>query len=997
MNSCVKNPTGSALITVLILCSLLLFVGLGVFNTMRDSRTQTAISLQGLQARSLGEAALERCLLLLRNRAGQPLAGTTKDPLDQLRFLLLKPAQIDAGRAAGTSALTSEDKPLKTTAAAECVLTLEHLRLAAKGDDYLDKLVQFMTAGKAKDWSVRLTVKPETFYRNGPPAADKDFLVPGVEMAWNIRPDVCGFLEGDGFVSFTLQFPPSLRLFNFAIPVGVGILGFKINLFTIDVLSVIDKMLKVGAGAEMLAQLKSYIPGGDTKGYASTLMTLDTLCHIFFNKLCYPEHKPPVYPYAFTLDHIKFPDQSTLWPAAAGVSVPEADKAGDVHIEKYGALRFHCEAAITDHTGHKTTRRIEATREVRISDLEPPAPMYSFFVENRANAALGFNHLGGEFYVNSRDLARDLKGIIGAADSTAQEPPEIPGLIRINYQNGEEDPPLIVSTTLFGNPFLTGFGKDDSRIYQMLRGFEGMLTLDLNVNMTFVTGKRTVQYKVNLPRSVSKFAGALRSKYIATEQRILSKAATKMGIDWPDAYGKVDTKTQEKFREQKMNEETRAGPSGGPGLEEIGKLRTEAREANSKAAKAYGDWEKSWKNAMGMISRLNCFPDVLKMSCSPIEFAVYLATRPMNEIIDADKIIGMIGMGDVFQGWETPYFGTSNWIAPVPLPIWANGSTHLFGMLAAHPPLTREIEGKVVKLFRQWRMCLVGLDPGDRLPTINPPFFMPPFPVPVWYAGEILNKYGYNFPTFKSFDPATKKPSDDTTAYDPAKNENLAPNLYTTQQYAKKAAHYYPSYEAFLKDLPQRLVKLADGRQAFALDGVNFIAGSLGTAKAPFTGPVAPAGAAASPGTAAAKPTGAEEFLVTGRGMIVCSGNIFLGVDIRRVDGKDSQGNILPCVFSLISREGGLMVDPRREHYRLDASLYTDLGLLVPADCSLWISGNWVTNQFAKGNLGGAVRVDYLSSRTRSSLASLHPIRGKFDPARYHISLSPVWASWKVD
>jgi hypothetical protein len=45
----------------------------------------------------------------------------------------------------------------------------------------------------------------------------------------------------------------------------------------------------------------------------------------------------------------------------------------------------------------------------------------------------------------------------------------------------------------------------------------------------------------------------------------------------------------------------------------------------------------------------------------------------------------------------------------------------------------------------------------------------------------------------------------------------------------------------------------------------------------------------------------------------------------------------------------------------------------------------------------GEVMIDYVASRVRSSLGSLHPVTGKYDPRRYHLALSPRWNAWKVD
>jgi hypothetical protein len=94
-------------------------------------------------------------------------------------------------------------------------------------------------------------------------------------------------------------------------------------------------------------------------------------------------------------------------------------------------------------------------------------------------------------------------------------------------------------------------------------------------------------------------------------------------------------------------------------------------------------------------------------------------------------------------------------------------------------------------------------------------------------------------------------------------------------------------------------------------------------------------------------------------------------------------------------RSGGLLVLDGGVQREIEGSVYTDKGLYVHSDSSMHFVGNWVTNQFNKAAMGGTVVVDYVSSRVRSSLASLHPVRGKYDPKRYHVSFSPLWSSWR--
>ena len=97
-----------------------------------------------------------------------------------------------------------------------------------------------------------------------------------------------------------------------------------------------------------------------------------------------------------------------------------------------------------------------------------------------------------------------------------------------------------------------------------------------------------------------------------------------------------------------------------------------------------------------------------------------------------------------------------------------------------------------------------------------------------------------------------------------------------------------------------------------------------------------------------------------------------------------------------MSRKGGLIIDDENLKLRFEGSLYTDYGIYLNGKSSLHIVGNWVTNDFNKVAMGGTIVVDYVSSKVRSSLGSLHPTRGKYDPSRYHVSFSPTWASWRA-
>jgi hypothetical protein len=59
----------------------------------------------------------------------------------------------------------------------------------------------------------------------------------------------------------------------------------------------------------------------------------------------------------------------------------------------------------------------------------------------------------------------------------------------------------------------------------------------------------------------------------------------------------------------------------------------------------------------------------------------------------------------------------------------------------------------------------------------------------------------------------------------------------------------------------------------------------------------------------------------------------------------------------------------------------------------LRIIGNWITNKFSKAPAQGDIRIEYTAYKTRSSMTSLHPTYGVYDPERYIVSLAPGYAS----
>ena len=126
-----------------------------------------------------------------------------------------------------------------------------------------------------------------------------------------------------------------------------------------------------------------------------------------------------------------------------------------------------------------------------------------------------------------------------------------------------------------------------------------------------------------------------------------------------------------------------------------------------------------------------------------------------------------------------------------------------------------------------------------------------------------------------------------------------------------------------------------------------------------------------------------DDLYVMGRGMIVAAGNIHLGGNIKRIE-YDRDGN--NTIFSLIARSGAIINSYR--DLEIHACLFADRGLHNTMGTRLKIRGNLVVNRFERDRCQGIVDVYYESKHTRSSLISLLRPVAKFDPTRYHVTLS---------
>lgn len=905
-----KNRAGSAFIIVIGVLAVIIFAStMFMSGTIEESR-QTSMSIRGLHATSLAEASLERAMRVLSETINQ--VDPDKATKDDLGIKLRMPA-TEGSSTMGQSENFGTDNQLNLSEDMKKEMVLTKVELQPNGETELDELVDFMTDKGAKSYEVTVKAKISQAFRNSPGKDYSDYKVPGVDIEWNTRYDVKNFLDGKGYTAFEIKLPSGMKWLKFSIPIKIG----TIKLIDINVGSIVGKLLPdVSIGG------KSYS--------FDEFTSFDTLADLLLNQLIAKGAKK-IYPIEVRLDKVKIPSSiGELWPANTNISENDGQ-----YIEKYGQISLECEAKITYGDNHTSTRRVSAVKDFKVADCEPPAPMYSFFINNMQNDRIAFNNYGGQFYINNFDYTGVLgkvKNMVTGTVADDNSDNEYPGLIRVNYkdESSNKDCPVLCNVGLVGDWGAANIEGDDSGFMSRLfSGIEALMLLCPDTSMAVAGAK----YNINSSVKVK------------------------------------DTKTGEQVP-LKLKDTYKKGVTGESPL--TGSIHDYSVDVEKERKTEIVSKKDFLKSLVGVGDGINLVPDVGEMSTNVISLGITLALKPLASAV---PVVGSaLKVANCFQEWDMPAMGTMNSLYPIPTTGTGTNKTHLFGYGGLHPTMTKEIEGNVMKVYRQWAMCIVGMNPTDRLPLLPfPPVFLPPYPiiVPIWKASEIIEKYDFNLENFKAHDNDGEVEMS-ANEYDPKMLENMPPNLYTNEQYAKKATYYYETPQQFLDDLPNRTTTLEDGTTAFVLNGITYISGSLGSESEPF----APS----------------ETFSVVGKGMIVVSGNIYLGCNVVSVDRSETE----PTVFTMLARRGALLIMNGNKQLRFEGSLYTERGMYVHCKSSLHIVGNWVTNAFNKAAMGGTVVIDYVSSRCRTSLGSLHPSRGKYDPKRYHVSFSPIWAAWRA-
>ncbi len=631
-----------------------------------------------------------------------------------------------------------------------------------------------------------------------------------------------------------------------------------------------------------------------------------------------------IYPYEIDMAKDIFPNLSDK----TALSMPTAiDK--DKRMEKYGMLKIESKGTIIFPGQNRVTKTIFATKEFKCADVEPIAPMYSLFIANLHNERLVLNDIGGDLTVNN---FRSFSSI--TSDPADPEKREFPGLVRVN---GTSDMP--VNVAFIGNPAGPKNYENDSGIKRTARGAEWLLILSSGVKGV---GK-TKEFQKNFT-----------TKPIAYVPPNTSVPPSAQGA--PSGGSSAPPPTPDGPPQANPNDSTQPSDSN-----------------DGKASM------KDKLNSIMNVAKINIIPNKLDFGVSPFEMPLHFMADNFS--------IGGLRFKDPMVKWEWPMMGMGWSQLRVPFPTPARTVTHFFGDSALFPTLTREVEGFVLKCYRQWHFCLLGfpmgpIPLGNQVPAPFPPPFslLPPFPTPYWHTHDIQDKYGYNFGALKSPKNNAGVVDEETNVYDPSFFENSPPNLYSSEQYVKKSAYYYPTANDFYDDILNR-AKDVNGKKCLNLNGFTYVADSI-----------------ILPPPVAIDGMSSDVFYVTGRGGIVCGGNVILkgNVEDPYSDTEERAANTPRTVFSLIVRSGGVILDDGPENIKLEGSLFTDKGMAIPGGKSLNVVGNWVTNAFSKIAIQGDLRIDHVGYKTRNSMTSINPDYGVYDPERYVVSLAPGYSSIRI-
>ncbi|HNW12223.1 MAG TPA: hypothetical protein PKI71_12745, partial [Candidatus Rifleibacterium sp.] len=226
---------GSAFIVVVGVLGVIIFAATMFMSSTIEEGRQTTLSVKGLHATSLAEAALERAMRMIADNIND--VDPTRVTANDLSIKLRLPARAKSGVTLGLAGNLGADEQLELDIAAseEIILTKDDLQAGVDNKE-LDALVAYMTSEGAKEYDVKVKVLIDKAFRVSPGKDYPDFKVPGVDIAWNLRPDVKTFLEGGGYSPIEIGFPKDMSWLDFSIPVKIG----PITLVNINLTGVVD-------------------------------------------------------------------------------------------------------------------------------------------------------------------------------------------------------------------------------------------------------------------------------------------------------------------------------------------------------------------------------------------------------------------------------------------------------------------------------------------------------------------------------------------------------------------------------------------------------------------------------------------------------------------------------------------------------------------------------------------------------------------------------------
>ncbi|MBI3038578.1 hypothetical protein HYY75_05930, partial [bacterium] len=757
---------GSVFIIIIAILAVIFTMATYFMSGTIEEKHQTERSQRTGQTLCLAEAALERAMGVIAKELNSPQSW--KDPSSLGHLLRIPTKRTGKTSMEGLEKKLGADELLETAENFKKPIVLKKDKLQGSNGNELDQIFEFMVGKNVgASYEVEVSIKLDKGFRIAPGASVGDtYKIPGVEIPWNCHSGVKDFLNNKGYAALVLSIPEDIKWLSFYIPIKVA----GVKLFSVDPMAMVSVLLP--------ASIRNTI---------NEILSIDALLKRFF---------PGIYPYKISFAKNIFPDLSQK---LGSVSLPGFDD--QYFIEKFGYLSVESKASITYPDKRVITKYVLASKEFKCADVEPVAPLYSFFISNLNDNRLIFNSIGGNLFVNN---FMGLSNIKNDPPAGAEEKREFPGLVRVNGTN-----PAECNVSFIGNPSSPNLEPGDNMLKKLGRGVEFLLMMDTESKGSLgVSGKKTVHYKAEY------------AKYTTGDTAVPNGAKAGGTESLPKAESKY---------------------KGNPNAESDGALSEKEKKDGEKQKGSTLDGLRS----MIPIVELNILP--------PMDFGGSVFSIPLHGL---PSPIPGVNITDAWSKWEWPFMGTGWYQFTLPTTGIGDNVTHFFGSACLFPTMTREVEGFVLKRYRQWNLLVVSwpmapIPLGNQIPVPWPPLLILPFPIPLWHTHEITSKYDYNlwvFKTPKDESGVSTENDLEVKVYDPAIQENSPPNLYSLEQYAKKATYYYPTSADFIADIPNRLIT-ENGKTCFKLNGVNFIADSI-----------------------TLPPPGSDTFFISGKGAIVTGG-----------------------------------------------------------------------------------------------------------------------------